>query len=141
MERSVEARDLWDVRRYVQDSAYRCQVVWLVQRSQRYQLGQRSENYVIQPNWFGVMHSPMHDAMSDTDHLPSLDQVGSRSQQFARRGDMVEPIRGPVLLGDSDAGSIGLRQERKALGQHVSGFQVRHDQNIRPSRKPVMLSA
>src|SRR4051812_46744503 len=100
MERCVEARDLWDLRRHVQDGAYRCQVVRLVQRSQWYQLGQRSENCTIQPNWCGVMRSPMHDAMSDTDHLPSLDQVGSRSQQFARRGDMVEPIGRPVMLGD-----------------------------------------
>jgi hypothetical protein len=59
------------------------------------------------------MHSSMHDAMSDAYHRPSPDQVGSRSQQFARCRDMIKSIRGPVMLGDDTAIAVLNRQTRR----------------------------
>ena len=100
MKRRVEAGDLWDMRRHVQDGADRRQVVRLMQRRQRYQLRQRRQHVAIQADWRGVMHPAMHDAMSDADHRRSLDQAARRRQQFARRRVMVEAVGGPGALGD-----------------------------------------
>ena len=45
--------------------------------------------------------------------------VGARGQDDRHAG------------AEHDAGRIGLRKERQVLGQHVAGFEVRHDQNLR----------
>ena len=40
------------------------------------------------------------------------------------------------LRAYDDRGCIRTGQERELLGQHIAGHEVRHDEDVGPSRKP-----
>ena len=77
---------------HIQDGADRCQIVGLVQRGQRNQLGERREHGSIQAHGRRVMESAMHDAVANAHHRHTIQQAGAGGQELARRRVVVEAL-------------------------------------------------
>ena len=110
VECGVEARHLRDVRRRIQDGADRCQIVGLVQRCQRNQLGERRQHGSIQAHGRRVMEATVHDAMADSLDRRIIQQARAGGQQLARRRVVIEALCRPVALSYGPSPRIADRQ-------------------------------
>ena len=66
-------------------------------------------------------------------------RAAATSEAIAQEASRAISVVGPAGQDDRhacaqhDAGGIRARQERQALGQHVAGLEVRHDQHVGPA--------
>src|SRR5579863_2220331 len=98
MEGSIEARDLRDMRRHVQDRLHRLKIMRLMQRRQGNELCQLIENLPVQANGSPVLRASVHDTVSDPEDWRSFCQARSNCQYFPRSCRMIEPFRRPATL-------------------------------------------
>src|ERR1700744_4382542 len=98
MEGSIETGDLRNMRDCLQDRLHRPEIMWLMQRRQRNELGQIGKNLLVQQDGRAILHTAMHNTMSDAENWRPLCQPRTSRQYFPRRCLVVETFRGPATL-------------------------------------------
>ena len=82
------------------DRLDRREIVRLVQRRQRHQLGERGHDVGIDPHRRGEFSAAVDDAMAEGQHRPAAQQLAAELQDLGRGAAMIELARAPASLGD-----------------------------------------
>ena len=100
MERGIETGDLRHLRRRFRNRSDRNQVVRLMQRRQRRELGKRCDDIGIDPDRDCIVGTAVHDPMPNPNHGHSARELAAGIKKHARRGAVVETVGRPSLLGN-----------------------------------------
>ena len=141
MERSVEARDLRQLRQAFEQCLYRRQIIGLMQRGEWNVLFQRGHHRRIDANGLRVLETPVHDAMADTDEAITRQVLAQERDQVIERTGMAErDAFSPRLFVDHRARMVFGDEARRRV--QALGLSPRnHDSTIGAFREQRKLEA
>ena len=86
------------------------EIVRLVQRRQRHQLGQRGHDVGIDPHRRGEFSAAVDDTMAEGQHGTAGQELAPELQDLGRGAAVIELALAPAALGDDRARSVGGRE-------------------------------
>ena len=113
MKGGVEAGDLWDLRRNVQDCANGSEIVRLMKRRQRRKPRKVVQDALRNPHWAIVVQTAMNHAVAEASNRCSPQQRAPKGEDLACCGVMVIALAREGAFFDDPAFGVGDRPMRR----------------------------